>query len=101
MGFEIGQIVLQENYTEAAIWANENAFLLEEHENNTYKIVSRKKEIFSYSQLRESKYPPVADFLDGFVKSNSPDLKIAEEGKAQVASYVSACFAVKQEIPKE
>ena len=38
MMFEMGQIVTNENYTQAAIWCNQNGAHIEE-QNGTYRIV--------------------------------------------------------------
>jgi hypothetical protein len=39
---------------------------------------------------RAAEYPPMADYLDGIVKSN----------QAQVQTYIDACLAVKAKYPK-
>ena len=44
----------------------------------------------TYRQLRAAAYPPMADYLDGIVKSD----------KAQVAKYIADCLAVKARYPK-
>ena len=44
----------------------------------------------AYKAQRAAEYPPVADYLDGIVKSD----------QAQVQAYVDACLAVKAKYPK-
>lgn len=44
----------------------------------------------SYQVKRSFEYPPIADYLDGIVKSDT----------AQVQAYVDACLAVKAKYPK-
>ena len=51
-------------------------------------------------RLRERAYPPIADYLDGVVKTTSPDPVIQAEGKTQMAAYCAACLRVKQAHPK-
>lgn len=53
-----------------------------------------------YAVRRVKEYPPLTDFIDGFVKSKS---KVAGEktaGDAQVQAYCDACLAVKAKYPK-
>lgn len=44
----------------------------------------------TYAEQRAAEYPPMADFLDGFVKGD----------EAQVQAYRAACLAVKAKYPK-
>jgi hypothetical protein len=44
----------------------------------------------SYVELREKNYPPLADFIDGMVKSDSE----------QMQSYIDRCLEVKRLYPK-
>lgn len=46
--------------------------------------------IRSYTELRVSEYPPMADYLDGLVKGD----------QAQMQAYIDACLAVKAKYPK-
>jgi len=43
-----------------------------------------------YQRDRAAEYPPMADYLDGIVKSD----------QAQVQAYIDACLAVKTKYPK-
>ena len=43
-----------------------------------------------YARNRQSAYPPVADYLDAFVKDDT----------AAMAAYKDACLAVKTQYPK-
>jgi hypothetical protein len=44
----------------------------------------------TYAQKRVVEYPPIADYLDGIVKSD----------QAQIAKYIADCQAVKTKYPK-
>ena len=44
----------------------------------------------TYQELRAAAYPPMSDYLDGIVKGDAE----------QVAAYVAACLAVKEQFPK-
>lgn len=44
----------------------------------------------SYADQRAAEYPPIADYIDGIVKSDA----------AQVQTYIEACLAVKAKYPK-
>ena len=44
----------------------------------------------AYQRERSSEYPPMANYLDGIVKSDT----------AQVQAYIDACLAVKAKYPK-
>lgn len=43
-----------------------------------------------YQRLRAAEYPPITDFMDGVVKSDS----------AQIDKYIADCLAVKAKYPK-
>ena len=43
-----------------------------------------------YQRDRAAEYPPMADYIDGIVKSD----------QAQVQAYIDACLAVKAKYPK-
>lgn len=43
-----------------------------------------------YQRLRAAEYPPITDYLDGVVKSDS----------AQIDKYIADCLAVKAKYPK-
>lgn len=53
-----------------------------------------------YKILRTAAYPPIADFIDGMVKINSPDPDVQAEGDAQVQAYCAACLEIKAQFPK-
>lgn len=44
----------------------------------------------AYKRQRAAEYPPMADYLDGIVKSD----------QGQVQAYIDACLAVKAKYPK-
>lgn len=44
----------------------------------------------TYAEKREREYPPMADYLDGIVKSD----------QAQIDKYIADCLAVKAKYPK-
>ena len=46
--------------------------------------------VLTYADLRAREYPPMADYLDGIVKSD----------QAQLDKYVVDCLAVKAKYPK-
>jgi len=54
----------------------------------------------AYQEKRADAYPSYQDFLDAQVKINSGDQDLITEGEAQLASYIEACLAVKQQYPK-
>ena len=43
-----------------------------------------------YIKKRQSEYPPITDFIDGYVKGD----------QAQIQAYVDACLAVMKKYPK-
>lgn len=45
---------------------------------------------WTYADYRRAEYPPIADYLDGVVKSD----------QAQIDAYIAACLAVKDKYPK-
>lgn len=54
----------------------------------------------SYKEKRQMEYPSFLEYLDGFVKSQSENTEIKEEGEVQLKKYVADCLAVKAKYPK-
>lgn len=62
--FEIGQIVNEENYTDAAIWCNQNGAHIEK-QNGVYVIVQNAPAPEpTYAEKRAAQYPSLAEQMD-------------------------------------
>lgn len=58
--FKIGDVLTDENYTEAAIWCNENGLVI--NNNTICKHPDAPKP--TYQELRVAEYPTIGDQLD-------------------------------------
>lgn len=62
--FEAGTIVTKENYTQAAVWCNQNGAHIE-RQNGAYVIVKNAPAPeLTYAEKRAAEYPPLAEQLD-------------------------------------
>lgn len=62
--FEAGTIVTKQNYTQAAIWCNQNGAHIE-RQNRAYVIAANASAPEpTYAEKRAAEYPPLAEQLD-------------------------------------
>jgi len=55
-----------------------------------FEITEKNKPDLSYAELRASAYPPITDYIDGWVKGDV----------VQMQAYANACLEVKAKYPK-
>ena len=71
--------------------ASETATIGDLYENGQFSKPTPVIDLLAYQAQRSSEYPPITDYIDGIVKSDT----------AQIQAYIDACLAVKTKFPKE
>lgn len=54
----------------------------------------------AYVEKRAAAYPSFAELADALVKINSGNAQMVADGQTQMAAYVQACLAVKEQFKK-
>ena len=62
--FQIGDKLTKENYTQGAIWCNENNAMIEVIGGEYVIVAAPEPEPLTYSELRQQEYPSIAEQLD-------------------------------------
>lgn len=62
--FQIGDKLTKANYTQGAIWCNENNAMIEVVDGEYVIVAAPEPEPSTYSELRQQEYPSIAEQLD-------------------------------------
>lgn len=88
--FEIGQLLTKENYTEAAIWCNQNGAHIEHTAAGFVIVQNAPAPEPTYAEKRAEEYPSLSDQLDMIYWDKVNDTNVWQETVA----------AVKEKYPK-
>lgn len=82
---EIGDIFTKENYTEHAIWCNENGATIKDLGGGKYQIIAIAEPLpQTYAEKRLAEYPAISDQLDMIYWDKVNDTNLWQEKIAEI-----------------
>ena len=70
-------------------------------DDERFDVASTLIEKPTYKEFRRLFYPSIEEFIDAYVKINSEDEDMQQDGKEQMSKYILKCLDIKKRFKKE